>query len=358
MSCVGENGGSGGDSGSGGGGGAATTTTTTAAVPRASSVRANVGIDTADIDNDKHPAAHKSFVAGGMSGVLAASVTQPLDVVKTRMQAQRVARHARGKYTGIVSSLRLILAEEGGRGLFVGLAPSMLALVPALSLFFATYTSTKKLLSTERWMGGGPDSAPVQAISAGTAWSSTALLTNPLWLIRTRMITQILREGGGSGGGSIGQRLHHRSTYAKYSGVLSAARMIVAEEGVRGLYRGTLTAMAGFPGSAVQFPLYERFKHVTGADDAAGAERLWRLGVSSSLSSVISQATTFPLEVLRTRVQSGIEDGRVRALTLARRMLREEGARAFYRGLMPSLVRTAPNSIVALVSYEVFVSLL
>jgi solute carrier family 25 (mitochondrial folate transporter), member 32 len=81
----------------------------------------------------------KNAVAGACAGILTSLVTCPLDVVKTRLQAQisslEVVRGGLGVptgelYKGITSSLRRIWTEEGVRGLYRGLGPVMVGYLP------------------------------------------------------------------------------------------------------------------------------------------------------------------------------------------------------------------------------------
>ncbi|KAF6000899.1 hypothetical protein CCYA_CCYA18G4564 [Cyanidiococcus yangmingshanensis] len=278
-------------------------------------------------------------LAGAISGVVAASLTQPLEVIKTRMQAERWVKNRRPRYGGLYSSFQRILREEGPCGLFVGLGPSTLALVPALSSFFTIYSSMKGWLSPE-YAAEELQFTLTCAASAGAAWSFTSLLTNPLWLIRTRAITRILDESKSIAG------VAHGTAQPSVGNIL---REILREGGYRGLYRGTLIAMAGFPAASVQFALYENLKSLT---NAQGVHPVFNVGFASLVSSFLSQIMCFPLEVLRIRVQSGLDGSQVRIIHLTRRMLNREGLSSFYRGLGPSMLRTVPNTVVALVSYE------
>eukprot|EP00166_Cyanidium_caldarium_P002283 ctg_2267.g609 len=258
------------------------------------------------------------LTAGALSGAFAASVTQPLDVVKTRMQAEPVERRQLPRYTGVRQALRVIATEEGARGLFVGLAPSVLALVPALSSFFTVYTSTK------RWAfgvdpNGRGDTPLASGVSAGTAWVVTAMLTNPLWVVRTRIITQILREGKG--------HARHRSR----GGI---PRPIPGHGGGHGRLPGRERAVCTLRADEVHAAV--------GVVSVVAAER----GVSGG--GVLGELFRQPNGVLPA---GGSSDANTE-------MLAREGLRSFYRGLMPSMLRTVPNSAAALVSYEFFLSML
>jgi solute carrier family 25 (mitochondrial folate transporter), member 32 len=84
----------------------------------------------------------KNAVAGACAGILTSLITCPLDVVKTRLQAQinslqQVERVGAGLgvpsgelYRGIMASLRRIWIEEGIRGLYRGLGPVMVGYLP------------------------------------------------------------------------------------------------------------------------------------------------------------------------------------------------------------------------------------
>jgi len=86
----------------------------------------------------------KNAVAGACAGILTSLITCPLDVVKTRLQAQ--INTMKGEhpglgvpsgelYKGIASSLRRIWVEEGLRGLYRGLGPVMVGYLPTWYCF-------------------------------------------------------------------------------------------------------------------------------------------------------------------------------------------------------------------------------
>lgn len=76
-----------------------------------------------------------------------------------------------------------------------------------------------------------------------TAGASGTILTNPLWVVKTRFMTQDTRDGD----------VRYRHTW-------DALIRIYREEGMRAFYRGMLPSLFGVAHVAVQFPLYERFK--------------------------------------------------------------------------------------------------
>lgn len=83
---------------------------------------------------------------GAVSGTLGASIVYPLNLLRTRLQAQGTAIHP-ATYTGILDVSRKTVSREGLRGLFRGLTPNLLKVVPAVSISYVVYEHSKRLLS-------------------------------------------------------------------------------------------------------------------------------------------------------------------------------------------------------------------
>lgn len=82
---------------------------------------------------DAAPGSVATAAIGGFSGALGASLVYPLNVLRTRLQTQGTVSHPR-TYTGIADVTRQTLKGEGVRGLFRGLTPNLLKVVPAVSI--------------------------------------------------------------------------------------------------------------------------------------------------------------------------------------------------------------------------------
>jgi solute carrier family 25 iron transporter 28/37 len=99
-------------------------------------------------DHDDHHHHHgerkeqmwKHFVSGGIAGTLGAAVSNPFDVVKTRLQTQGPK-----EYAGVRDATRRILKEEGLGGFLRGVTPRMLYHAPSAAITWATYEYMKVL---------------------------------------------------------------------------------------------------------------------------------------------------------------------------------------------------------------------
>jgi solute carrier family 25 phosphate transporter 23/24/25/41 len=134
----------------------------------------------------------------------------PLDLVRTRLAAQT----SHSYYTGISQALRTIVADEGARGLYRGLGPTLLQVAPSLAINYAAYETMRSawLARTDRLTPTVPMS--LACGSAAGLISSTA--TFPLDLVRRRL--QMRGWGGasssGGGGGHAGQQATIRSMFS------------------------------------------------------------------------------------------------------------------------------------------------
>jgi len=93
------------------------------------------------------------LISGAGAGGMAAAITTPLDVVKTRLQTQDVltgdlkSSNNIVRYKGAFDTVRRILAEEGAKAFFKGLKPRLALHMPAAAISWTTYEMMKTLLS-------------------------------------------------------------------------------------------------------------------------------------------------------------------------------------------------------------------
>ncbi|PJF19347.1 Mitochondrial nad transporter [Paramicrosporidium saccamoebae] len=278
----------------------------------------------------------KHVVAGAAAGWMIAFVTCPLDVVKTRLQAKSVQSAQQAQSAGFVKQLGTIWKQEGLRGMYRGLGPTLVGYLPAFSIYFPTYHFCKVRLSAWRGTPAGED-AVVHMISAMTAGAAGNLSTNPLWVVRTRLMTQHV----------LGDRI--------YSGALDAFSSIWKEEGLRGFYKGATVSVVGVSHVAIQFPLYEWLKRIQ-VSDPADLSPL-NILLASTVAKVLASTVTYPHEVIRTRlqIQRSQHSRFMGVFNVIRKTFKREGIRGFYRGLYANIVRVIPASGVTFVTYELIV---
>jgi len=129
------------------------------------------------------------------------------------------------------------------------------------------------------------------------------------------------------------------------------------EEGFLGFFRGNgLNVVKVAPESAIKFYAYEMLKDVIG--DFKGGDKVdigpgGRL-LAGGMAGAVAQTAIYPMDLVKTRLQTGVcEGGKAPKLgVLMKDIWVLEGPRAFYRGLVPSLLGIIPYAGIDLAAYE------
>ena len=276
------------------------------------------------------------MMEGNKSGMLY-NLTKGRDVVISGTETSKGTSQSQQKpYKGTLISLRRIWSEEGLRGLYRGLGPTLLGYLPTFSIYFPAYHNYKYYLA--KWTDRTSNDPIIHLISAIGAGATSSFTTNPFWLIRTRLMTQ------------------SEFTPYFYWNSLHAFRSIYQHEGISGLYKGLGPAALGLLHVAVQFPLYEKAKSIQkrNPNDPNEPLQVHQILFASTGSKVIASIATYPHEVLRTRFQNQTTSPpKYRNIPQAVRLIwREEGFKGFYRGMFTTVMRVVPASAVTLITYE------
>jgi solute carrier family 25 (mitochondrial folate transporter), member 32 len=232
----------------------------------------------------------------------------------------------------------------------------LLGYLPTWAVYLTVYENTR-----EFWYEQSGSWWAARCYSSLTAGACSTVLTNPIWVIKTRLMSQSAKAPSASDG--MRAPWHYTST-------IDAARKMYRLEGIQSFYSGLTPALLGLTHVAVQFPLYEYFKmKFTGygmgehpPEDSTGN---W-VGISAAtfLSKVCASTATYPHEVLRTRLQTqqrsnmSTSDGMkvtkryTGILHMCRVILKEEGWRAFYAGIGTNLIRAVPAAMTTMLTYE------
>ncbi|CAH2051009.1 unnamed protein product [Thlaspi arvense] len=86
----------------------------------------------------------ETLLIGSAAGAISSSATFPLEVARKHMQVGALS--GRQVYKNVLHALSSILEQEGVQGLYKGLGPSCMKLVPAAGISFMCYEACKRIL--------------------------------------------------------------------------------------------------------------------------------------------------------------------------------------------------------------------
>lgn len=296
-----------------------------------------------------------NIIAGGAAGATGALITCPLEVLKTRLQSGNRSTlvspfsssvHSSASHEGTSNLRRLasfvresktwtallsIAEKEGIRGLWKGLGPTLVGVIPSRATYFSVYSSTKQYLTAQN---GHQETPVVHFASAGIAGCTATTLTNPLWMIKTRLQLETQRS----------------------SGSFTTAVNIIRREGILNLWQGLSASYLGIFETCLQWVIYEKMKQLYRQDISADNSDPGPLLLFSfaSVSKLVASISWYPHEVARTRLR---EEGHTyRGLfDCFRRMIKEEGPLRLYSGMGVHLLRVVPNSAITFMTFELIV---
>lgn len=229
--------------------------------------------------------------------------------------------------------------------LYRGLTPNLVGNATSWASFFFFKSRFERLLAQRH--GSGEHVRPSAGdyfVASALAGAATSVLTNPVWVLKTRMLSS------------------DHGAHGAYPSMTAGARTILRTEGIVGFYRGLGVSLIGVSHGAVQFAVYEPLKRVyygrrlrrSGVGSTASPMSPEATVVISSCAKLVAGAVTYPYQVVRSRLQNYQADERFGrgASGVVTRIWREEGLRGFYRGLVPGVVRVMPATWVTFLVYE------
>ena len=237
------------------------------------------------LDHDSTTFKVLKFSIGGMSCGVASTLTNPLDVVRIRLQNQVAGS---GTKDGMVSGLKRIVAEEGMRGLTRGLYASWAREITYSSARIGLYDPARDFVS-----GGETDPSKVGAhvkfVAGFISGSIGSAACNPCDFIKTRQQKVI----------PITDPTYHLSNWNRH---VLEVRSVLATDGVVGLYKGwqATSARAAVLTSA-QLGSYDTCKN-NFAKPLLELEEGIALHLASSLAAAVFTTTASnPFDVVKTR---------------------------------------------------------
>lgn len=183
----------------------------------------------------------------------------------------------------MLSCLKNMLKEGGVVGLWRGNGINVIKIAPESAIKFAAYEQCKRIILGDR---KGATLEMYERFMAGAmAGSISQTAIYPLEVMKTRLA---LRKTG------------------QYKGIADAAHKIYAREGLRSFYKGYIPNILGIiPYAGIDLAVYETLKKKY-IKNHPGYEQpsIFLLLACGSASSTLGQVCSYPLALIRTRLQA------------------------------------------------------
>lgn len=216
----------------------------------------------------------RHLAAGGIAGAVSRTCTAPLDRIKIFLQVQSTK-------ASISDSFRYMMKEGGVTSFWRGNGINVLKIAPESALKFAAYEQVKRLI---RQNENRPMSIYERFAAGACAGAISQTAIYPMEVLKTRLAL-----------GKTGQ----------YSSIVDAALKIYAKEGIKSFYRGYMPNLLGIvPYAGIDLAVYETLKNKYLSQYENEQPSFWVLLACGSISSTLGQVCSYPLALVRTRLQA------------------------------------------------------
>jgi solute carrier family 25 phosphate transporter 23/24/25/41 len=324
----------------------------------------------------------KTMISGGIAGCIGKTITAPLSRLTILLQvgplfhvteAGSSASSSKYKFSGsLCCATKQVLREEGVLSFWRGNLASVIHRFPYSAINFTVYDELQGIIRHLDYR-----ETPISRFLCGAIAGGVACFAcYPLDLVKTQLTVS---KGPSTSG----------TKSSIYGNLSSTIHNIVQQEGVRGLYRGLLISLGvTIPTFGISFCVYGTVKEKLLSlpdssynifkDPITGHLSTYGSMFSGALSGIASSLLLFPMDSIRRRMQvekilchgpdsnSKSNSKHVRASTKSSggaiaevvRVLKGDGIRGLYRGIVPELLKVTPMVSITFCIYEFIYNLL
>jgi len=272
------------------------------------------------------------FLWGSIATCIGEIVTLPIDVVKVRMQTDIMLMGSSSR--GMIGTFLYMLKTEGVMSLYAGLSPAVLRQFLYGGLRTGLYEPLKEMLNgSKKETINDKLSFWKKVIAGGLAGAISAGICTPTDVIKIRMQAGCFSK--------------------KYDSTLGAFLTIIREEGLRGIYKGTIpTSQRAAIIACTELSIYDESKHWI-------LKKRWiRDGfpthfVASLICGLVATFLASPIDYIKTNLQAQPIDSNTgrgiyykSSYDCFKKTIQKEGVFALWRGVVPHYLRRGPHLVV------------
>uniref|UniRef100_A0AC34R2U1 Uncharacterized protein n=1 Tax=Panagrolaimus sp. JU765 TaxID=591449 RepID=A0AC34R2U1_9BILA len=263
----------------------------------------------------------RHLLSGALAGTVSRTCTAPLDRLKVFLQVHSTYQN---RYN-LFSAAKYLYQEGGIKSFWRGNGINVIKIAPESAFKFMTYEQMKRII--QKVKGRHRLSATDRVLAGSSAGAISITLIYPLEVLKTRLAL--------------------RSTKEPERGLINYARKMYKNEGFSCFYRGYIPSLLGIiPSSGIDLAIYETLKknYMRRHPELKEPSVLVMLACGTC-SSTCGQLVSYPLALIRTKLQAGIKLSKNQPDTMTgqfRYIIQNEGFVGLYRGITPNFMKVIP----------------
>ena len=264
------------------------------------------------------------ILSGGIAGGLETIVIWPTEYTKTLLQLQTNAQIP--KYNGMIDCATQQINKYGPRGLYRGLVPALGFAIPKAGIKFGSFSYFHNLIIKNT----NNDNMSIKNFSAGVMAGviEAFLVVTPQETIKTKLIEM-------------------------NTGFYNGIKTIVKNEGIFGFYNGLIpTIIKQSSNQGIRFMSYGVYKNAITNYNGNNKITTYQSFIGGMIGGAISTVCNNPIDVVKTRMQGLNSHQYNSTLNCIHIIVKKEGIYAFYKGIIPRLMRFVPGQGIIFASYE------
>ena len=281
------------------------------------------------VDRPELSAAIRRFVAGGISGAVAKTVTAPLEAIKLKLQ------YTEDDDEGALDCARRILEREGWRGFYRGNLANVLRYFPTQAFNFAFKDTIKGFFPKYSPKTDFGKSFAVNVASGGLAGAGSLTIVYPLDYARTRLASDV-----GSG-------------KAQFNGLIDClSKTASGPAGPLGLYNGFGVSVVGIvPFRGTYFGVNDTLVSINPYQKDKGLVGIASKFACAQTAALCAAYASYPFDTVRRRLQMQSEKPQEEwvykgTMDCFGKIAAEEGVGALFKGAGANALRTVGSALV------------
>ncbi|KAH0537154.1 hypothetical protein FGG08_006024 [Glutinoglossum americanum] len=264
-------------------------------------------------------------LAGAGGGLLSMTLTYPLITLSTRAQIE-----SKRAQSSVLDAIRRIVEREGVTGLYAGLESALFGISVTNFVYYYWYEWTRVGFERAAIKAGrlSKKLTTVESMIAGAlAGSATVLITNPIWVVNTRMTA---RKGDSD------EEVLPGSAPRKAPSTLGTLLALLKNDGPGALFAGVIPALVLVINPILQYTIFEQLKNYVAKKRRVTPTDAFFLG---ALGKLMATAITYPYITVKSRMHVAGKE-KVTMSEGLKKIVREEGWKSLYKGIGPKITQS------------------